>query len=68
MDHASLPESLNRRKDRSSFQIRNRKCRRRRYVIVLDVEWLMIEESKYGVNIKTDSPAALNSKRIAEAA
>jgi hypothetical protein len=68
MDHASLPESPNRRKDRSSFQVRHRKCRQRRHVIVLDIEWLMIEESKSGVNIKTDSPAALNSERMAESA
>jgi hypothetical protein len=53
MDQASLPEALCRRKDRTSFQVRLRWCIHRRDVDVLDIELLMIEESKSGVNIKT---------------
>jgi hypothetical protein len=58
MDQASLPEALFRRKDRTSFQVRLRWCSHRRDVDVLDIELLMIEESKSGVNIKTRAPAS----------
>jgi hypothetical protein len=53
MDRASLPEALSRRNDFTSVQIYLRRCGHRRVVDVLDIEGLMIEEVKSGVNIKT---------------